>query len=70
MPGLGHSPGDPSGDMVEATRLAQRSAFRHVLALHRSENTNPLLGTMIRSLRSAVPVGEPYVHPAQDEQPT
>lgn len=68
VPGLGHSPGDPSGDTVEATRLAQRSAFRRVLALHRSENSNPLLGTMIHSLRGAVPVGEPYVHPAQDEQ--
>ncbi|MGI5193040.1 LysR family transcriptional regulator [Streptomyces sp. CA-288835] len=69
VPGLGHSPGDPSGETVEATRLAQRSAFRRVMALHRSENSNPLLDTMVRSLRSAVPVGEPYVHPAHDAQP-
>ncbi|WP_033318241.1 LysR family transcriptional regulator [Streptomyces yerevanensis] len=62
VPGLGRSPGDPSSDAVEATRLAQRSAFRRVMALHRSENSNPLLGTMIRSLRGAVPAGEPYVH--------
>ncbi|MGW1163327.1 LysR family transcriptional regulator [Streptomyces sp. NPDC002513] len=62
VPGLGHSP----GDSVEATRLAQRSAFRRVMALHRKENSNPLLGTMIHSLRSAVPAGEPYVHPTRD----
>lgn len=63
VPGLGHAP----SDSVEATRLAQRSAFRRVMALHRSENSNPLLGRTIRSLRSAVPAGEPYVHPTQDE---
>ncbi len=64
VPGLGHSP----SDSVEATRVAQRSAFRRVMVLHRNENSNPLLGTMIRSLRGAVPAGEPYVHPAPDEQ--
>ncbi|WP_413803372.1 LysR family transcriptional regulator [Streptomyces iranensis] len=65
VPGLGHSP----GDSVEATRLAQRLAFRRVMALHRHENSNPLLGTMIRSLRGAVPEDEPYVHATRDEQP-
>ncbi|MGC9541203.1 LysR family transcriptional regulator [Streptomyces sp. UG1] len=65
VPGLGHAP----SDAVEATRLTQRSAFRRVMALHRSENSNPLLGTVIRSLRGAVPAGEPYVHPTRDEHP-
>ncbi|MEU0250425.1 LysR family transcriptional regulator [Streptomyces sp. NPDC006235] len=64
VPGLAHSP----SEAVEATRLPQRSAFRRVMVLHRSENSNPLLGTAIRSLRSAAPVAEPFVHPAQDEQ--
>ncbi len=64
VPGLGHAP----SDTVEATRLPQRSAFRRVLALHRGENSNPLLGTAIRALRGAAPVGDPYVHAAQDEQ--
>ncbi|MFD5391397.1 LysR family transcriptional regulator [Streptomyces sp. NPDC127074] len=64
VPGLGHSP----GDSVEATRVAQRSAFRRVMALHRDENSSPLLGTMIRSLHSAVPAGEPYVHETRDER--
>ncbi|MGP3987223.1 LysR substrate-binding domain-containing protein [Streptomyces sp. 3N207] len=62
VPALGHAP----DKTVEATRLTQRSAFRRVLALHRSENSNPLLGGMLRSLRSAVPEGEPFVHPVQD----
>ncbi|MGW5697073.1 LysR substrate-binding domain-containing protein, partial [Streptomyces asiaticus] len=58
VPGLGHAP----DDSVEATRLTQRLAFRRVLALHRHENSNPLLGTMIRALRGAVPADEPYAH--------
>ncbi|MEU6181767.1 LysR substrate-binding domain-containing protein [Streptomyces coeruleorubidus] len=61
VPGLAHTPGDG----LRATRLARRSAFRRVMALHRSENSNPLLGTVIRSLRGAVPAGEPFVHPVQ-----
>ncbi|MFE2185542.1 LysR family transcriptional regulator [Streptomyces sp. NPDC059455] len=69
VPGLGHSPGHSPGDSVEATRLAQRLAFRRVMALHRHENSNPLLGTMIGSLRGAVPADEPYVHATRDEQP-
>ncbi|MEU9970969.1 LysR family transcriptional regulator [Streptomyces malaysiensis] len=64
VPGLGHSP----DDAVEATRLTQRSAFRRVLAVHRHENSNPLLGTVIRALRGAVPAEDPYVHAARDEQ--
>ncbi|MFK4189632.1 LysR substrate-binding domain-containing protein [Streptomyces sparsogenes] len=65
VPALGHSP----GEAVEATRLTQHGAMRRVMALHRAENTNPLLDTMVSALRSAVPEGEPYVHPAPAEEP-
>ncbi|MDR3083268.1 MAG: LysR family transcriptional regulator [Streptomyces sp.] len=60
VPALGHAP----TKAIQATRLTQRSAHRHVMALHRSGNTNPLLNTMISSLRSAVPDAEPFLHPA------
>ncbi|GAA1247476.1 hypothetical protein GCM10009579_01240 [Streptomyces javensis] len=65
VPGLGHSP----ADSVEASRLTQRLAFRRVMALHRHENSNPLLGTMIHALRGAVPADEPYAHATRGEQP-
>ncbi|WP_338897072.1 LysR substrate-binding domain-containing protein [Streptomyces sp. TG1A-60] len=61
VPALGHAP----SDTVEATRLTQRSAHRTVLALHRRENSNPLLATMLDSLRRAIPVDEPFLHPAE-----
>ncbi|MGW6906026.1 LysR family transcriptional regulator [Streptomyces sp. NPDC054940] len=61
VPGLGHAP----SDSIEATRVAQRSAHRTVLALHRGENSNPLLGSMLDALRHAVPADEPFLHPAQ-----
>jgi DNA-binding transcriptional LysR family regulator len=64
VPALGHV----SSDTVEATRLTQRSAFRRVMAFYRRENSNPLLDTTIRSLRGAVPAGEPYLHPVRDEK--
>ncbi|GAA3776199.1 LysR family transcriptional regulator [Streptomyces coacervatus] len=60
VPGLGHAP----SDTVEATRVAQRSAHRTVLALHRGENSNPLLGSMLDALRQAVPADEPFLHPS------
>ncbi|WP_229699939.1 LysR family transcriptional regulator [Streptomyces kronopolitis] len=60
VPALGHVPDEG----IEATRLTQRSAHRTVLALHRAENSNPLLTTMIEALRRAVPTGEPCLHPA------
>lgn len=62
VPALGHLPSDE----VEATRLTQRSAHRQVMALHRSENSNPLLPAVLTCLRRAVPSGEPYLHPAED----
>ncbi|MFJ6749493.1 LysR family transcriptional regulator [Streptomyces sp. NPDC091266] len=61
VPALGHVP----SDAIEATRLTQRSAHRQVMALHRSENSNPLLATVFDALRRAVPTGEPYLHPAE-----
>ncbi|MBC9724245.1 LysR family transcriptional regulator [Streptomyces sp. TRM68367] len=60
VPALGHVP----GEAIEATRVTQRSAHRRVMALHRRENSNPLLGTMLDALRRAAPVDEPYLHPA------
>ncbi|WP_030982793.1 LysR family transcriptional regulator [Streptomyces sp. NRRL S-1813] len=63
VPALGHVPGEG----IEATRVTQRSAHRRVMALHRSENSNPLLPTVLGCLRGAVPAGEPYLHPADDE---
>ncbi|MEV6841711.1 LysR substrate-binding domain-containing protein, partial [Streptomyces sp. NPDC051133] len=63
VPGLGHTP----SESVEATRVAQHSAFRRVMALHRSANSNPLLATVISSLYGAVPGGEPFVHPVQGD---
>ncbi|MGW7753937.1 LysR substrate-binding domain-containing protein [Streptomyces violaceusniger] len=65
VPGLGHSP----SEAVEATRLAEHAAFRRVMALHRRGSSNPLLGTMIGSLRGAVPAEETFVHPARNAQP-
>jgi DNA-binding transcriptional LysR family regulator len=59
VPALGHAP----SEAIEATRLTQRSAHRQVMALHRTENTNPLLGTVLDALRRAVPEDEPYLHP-------
>lgn len=59
VPALGHVPSDG----IEATRVTQRSAHRHVMAVHHRENSNPLLGKMLDSLRRAVPGGEPYLHP-------
>lgn len=61
VPALGHAP----KDTIEATRLTQCSAHRTVLALHRDENSNPLLATMLDSLRRAVPADEPFLHPAE-----
>lgn len=63
VPALGHLPSDG----VEATRLTQRSAHRQVMALHRSENSNPLLPAVLSCLRRAVPSGEPYLHPARSD---
>ncbi|MDQ8705356.1 LysR substrate-binding domain-containing protein [Streptomyces sp. LHD-70] len=60
VPALGHVP----SAAIEATRLTQRSAHRRVMALHRAENSNPLLATMLVALRQAVPVDVPYLHPA------
>ncbi|WKX07417.1 LysR substrate-binding domain-containing protein [Streptomyces sp. NL15-2K] len=65
VPALGHAP----SDTIEATRLAQRSAHRTVMALRRSENSNPLLAGMLDSLRRAVPVDEPFLHPAESACP-
>ncbi|WP_063731541.1 LysR family transcriptional regulator [Streptomyces sp. RTd22] len=62
VPALGHA---PSG-AIQATRVAQRSAHRQVMALHRGENSNPLLGTVLDTLRRAVPAGEPYLHPVEE----
>ncbi|MFI5660040.1 LysR substrate-binding domain-containing protein [Streptomyces sp. NPDC051684] len=62
VPGLAHVP----STSVRASRVARRSAFRRVLALHRRGNTNPLLGSAICALRGAVPTGQPYVHGAGD----
>lgn len=58
VPALGHA----SSEDIEATRLTQRGAHRTVLALHRNENSNPLLGAVLDSLRRAVPGNEPYLH--------
>ncbi|MDQ1042234.1 LysR family transcriptional regulator [Streptomyces sp. V4I2] len=60
VPALSHVPSED----IEATCLTQRSAHRQVMALHRAENSNPLLATMLDALRRAVPAGEPYLHPA------
>lgn len=60
VPALGHA---PSAD-IEATRLTQDAAHRDVMAVHRSESSNPLLVTMLSSLRRAVPANDPYLHPA------
>jgi DNA-binding transcriptional LysR family regulator len=60
VPALGHAPAED----VEATRLTQRSAYRDVIAVHRSENSNPLLSAMLNSLRRAVPLDEPFLHPS------
>ncbi|WP_435242831.1 LysR family transcriptional regulator [Streptomyces cucumeris] len=59
VPALGHKDSTP----IEATRLTRRSAHRTVLALHRAENSNPLLGTVLEALRRAVPRDEPYLRP-------
>ncbi|QOV40801.1 LysR family transcriptional regulator [Streptomyces ferrugineus] len=64
VPALGHVPSEE----IEAVRLTQRSAHRQVMALHRSENSNPLLGTVLGALRRAVPTGEPYLHPAEEPE--
>ncbi|MFP1625264.1 LysR family transcriptional regulator [Streptomyces sp. 5K101] len=61
VPALGYAP----SEAVEASRLTQRSAHRRVMALHRGENSNPLLDTMLVALRRAVPADEPYLHPAK-----
>ncbi|MFF8846362.1 LysR substrate-binding domain-containing protein [Streptomyces sp. NPDC015127] len=63
VPALGHAPSEG----IEATRLTQRAAHREVMALHRSENSNPLLAAMLAALRRAVPAGEPFLHPAGPE---
>lgn len=55
VPALGHVP----SDAIEATCLTRPSAHRDVLALHRPENTNPLLGPMLDALRRAVPGAAP-----------
>ncbi|MEV0600282.1 LysR substrate-binding domain-containing protein [Streptomyces sp. NPDC050315] len=60
VPALGHVPSDG----IEATRLTQRPAHRQVMAVHRSENSNPLLATMLDALRHAVPADVPCLHPA------
>jgi DNA-binding transcriptional LysR family regulator len=59
VPALGHA----ATAGIDATRLTERSAHRTVLALHRTENSNPLLGTMLAALRNAVPEGEDHLHP-------
>ncbi|MFB6672084.1 LysR family transcriptional regulator [Streptomyces sp. NPDC056390] len=61
VPALGHVP----SERIEATRLTQRSAHRHVMALYRSENSNPLLATMLNALRRAVPMDERFLHPSE-----
>ncbi|MER5183069.1 LysR substrate-binding domain-containing protein [Streptomyces sp. NPDC002896] len=61
VPALGHAPSEG----IEATGLTQRSAHREVMALHRSENSNPLLATVLDALRRAVPADEPFLHPAE-----
>jgi DNA-binding transcriptional LysR family regulator len=61
VPALGHVPNTG----IEATRLTQRSAHRDVMALHLSDNSNPLLATMLDSLRRAVPSDEPYLRPPE-----
>ncbi|WP_407548336.1 LysR substrate-binding domain-containing protein [Streptomyces sp. Pv4-95] len=64
VPALGHEP----GDRIDAVRLNRPSAHRTVMALHRRENSNPLLGAMLRTLRAAVPGDQPYLHPAASAQ--
>ncbi|MGP4028671.1 LysR family transcriptional regulator [Actinomadura sp. 3N407] len=54
VPSLGHAP----HERIVATRLAQRSAHRTVLAVHRTGNTNPLLGRFLTTVRQAVPAGD------------
>ncbi|GAA2400399.1 LysR family transcriptional regulator [Actinomadura vinacea] len=58
VPALAHVP----SAAIEATRLTQHAAHRHVMALHGRENSNPLLRMMLDALRRAVPKGEPYLH--------
>jgi DNA-binding transcriptional LysR family regulator len=60
VPALGHAPSEG----IEATRLTQRAAHRDVMAIHRSDNRNPLLVIMLNSLRRAVPAHDSYLHPA------
>jgi DNA-binding transcriptional LysR family regulator len=59
VPALGHAP----SEAIDATRLTQRFAYRRVLALHRGQNSNPLLPTTLDALRAAVPRGAAYLHP-------
>ncbi|WP_157254451.1 LysR substrate-binding domain-containing protein [Nonomuraea typhae] len=47
VPALGHVP----DDRILATRLDLPSARRHVVALHRDGNSNPLLGDMLAMVR-------------------
>ncbi|MFI5688486.1 LysR family transcriptional regulator [Streptomyces sp. NPDC051636] len=60
VPALGHA----ATAGIDATRLTERFAHRTVLALHRTENSNPLLGTTLSALRNAVPEAEDHLHPA------
>ncbi|MFI8873074.1 hypothetical protein [Streptomyces sp. NPDC055243] len=53
-----------TGDGIEATRLTQRAAHHTVLALHRTENSNPLLCSLLGALHGAVPTDEPSPHAA------
>ncbi|MGW6261941.1 LysR family transcriptional regulator [Streptomyces sp. NPDC055085] len=57
VPALGHKP----SERIDASRLARRSAHRNVVAVHRRENSNPLLDTTLQALRHAVPDGETYL---------
>ncbi|MER5214403.1 LysR substrate-binding domain-containing protein [Streptomyces sp. NPDC002838] len=63
VPALGHVPS--AG--IEATRLTQRSAHRDVMAVHLTENSNPLLAGLLDALRRAVPAQEPYLHAAASD---
>jgi DNA-binding transcriptional LysR family regulator len=59
VPALGHAPSEG----IEATRLTQRAAHRDVMVMHRRETSNPLLVTMLNSLRRAVPTNDSYLRP-------